>query len=177
VQTYDVTDLLIGGHNVVGALLSDGWWRGQNSVARRVDDYGTTTAFVAQLVVTFTSGRTVTFGTDDTWRSTPSHIVRADLIAGEVHDLRRRADWQHWPDWAPTESKTTAPRSCARRPRRQSVRSKRSARSRFAGSVPSDGSSTSAGTSPAGSACAVSPSTSPCRRAPPRKSCGQTATP
>ena len=92
VQTYDVTGLLTSGTNSVGALLSDGWWRGQNSVSRRVDDYGTTTAFLAQLVVTFTSGETVTFGTDSTWRSTPSHIERADLIAGEVHDLRHRVD-------------------------------------------------------------------------------------
>ena len=47
VQTYDVTDLLRPGDNVIGALLSDGWWRGQNSVSRRVDDYGTTTALLA----------------------------------------------------------------------------------------------------------------------------------
>ena len=56
--------------------ISDGWWRGQNSVARRVDDYGTTTAFLAQLVVTLASGDVITFGTDGTWRSTPSHVAR-----------------------------------------------------------------------------------------------------
>src|SRR6478735_1653633 len=89
VQVYAVTDLLRPGDNGVGALLSDGWWRGQNSVSRRVDDYGTTTALLAQLVVTLRTGETVTFGTDETWRTTPSHILRADLIAGEVHDLRK----------------------------------------------------------------------------------------
>jgi len=93
VQTYDVTDLVIDGENVVGGLLSDGWWRGQNSVARRVNDYGATTALLAQLVVTLASGETIVFGTDATWRSTPSHILAADLIAGEVHDLRRRVAW------------------------------------------------------------------------------------
>ncbi len=101
VQTYDVTDLLARGANVVGALLSDGWWRGQNSASRRVDDYGTTTALLMQLVVTLDSGETVTLGTDDTWRCSPSHILGADLIAGEVHDLRRRADWSAWPGWEP----------------------------------------------------------------------------
>jgi alpha-L-rhamnosidase len=99
VQTYDVTDLLTTGENIVGAILSDGWWRGQNSVSRRVDDYGTTTAFLAQLVVTLTSGELITVGTDDAWRSTPSHIVRADLIAGEVHDRRRRRAWHDWQSW------------------------------------------------------------------------------
>jgi alpha-L-rhamnosidase len=101
VQTFDVTDLVVPGENVLGALLSDGWWRGQNSVARRVDDYGATTAFLAQLVVTLADGSTVVAGTGDGWRSTPSHVVGADLIAGEVHDLRRRVSWSGWRDWEP----------------------------------------------------------------------------
>jgi alpha-L-rhamnosidase len=101
VQTHDVTSLLVPGDNVVGALLSDGWWRGQNTVARRVDDYASTTALLMQLVVTLASGETLTFGTGDRWRSTPSHVLRADLVAGEVHDLRRRAAWGGWPGWSP----------------------------------------------------------------------------
>lgn len=93
VQTFDVRDLLVPGRNALGALLSDGWWRGQNGVARRVDDYGATTAFLAQLVVTV-RGAQLQMGTDAGWRSHPSHILGADLIAGEIHDLRRRvAGW------------------------------------------------------------------------------------
>jgi alpha-L-rhamnosidase len=94
IQTFDVTDLLATGTNVIGALLSDGWWRGQNGLARRVNDYGTTTALFVQLDVTFADRRIASFGTDASWRSTPSHIMRADLIAGEVHDLRRHVDWK-----------------------------------------------------------------------------------
>ena len=101
VQTHDVTALVHPGSNQLGALLSDGWWRGQNSITRRTDDYGTTTALLAQLEVTLASGETVTFGTDATWCSTPSHIRGADLIAGEVWDLRRRADWSAWSGWDP----------------------------------------------------------------------------
>lgn len=94
VHSFDVTALLAGGANTLGAVLSDGWWRGQNGFVRRVDDYGPTTAFLAQLDVTFRSGAAATFATDATWRSSPSHILAADLIAGEVHDLRRRvAGW------------------------------------------------------------------------------------
>jgi len=88
VQTFEVTNLLVEGRNALGAILSDGWWRGQNSVARRVNDYGHSTAFLAHLVVALKSGAVLTFGTDSTWRSRASHILRADLIAGEVHDLR-----------------------------------------------------------------------------------------
>lgn len=104
VQTFDVTHLIVEGRNALGALLSDGWWRGQNGVARRINDYGNTTAFLAQLVVALPSGKVVSFGSDSTWRSHPSHILRADLIAGEVHDLQQRiASWaeagtdrSHW---------------------------------------------------------------------------------
>ena len=35
VQTYDVTDLLVPGDNVLGAVLSDGWWRGQERLHPR----------------------------------------------------------------------------------------------------------------------------------------------
>ena len=99
-NTFDVTHMLVEGNNVIGALLSDGWWRGQNSVARRVDDYGTTTALLMQLEIVLADGRTMTFTTDETWRSTESHILRADLIAGEVHDLRQRHDWSDWTSWS-----------------------------------------------------------------------------
>ena len=34
VQTFDVTDLVVEGPNALGALLSDGWWRGQHGVIR-----------------------------------------------------------------------------------------------------------------------------------------------
>jgi len=104
VQSFDVTDLVLPGDNVLGALLSDGWWRGQNSVARRVDDYGTTTALLAQLEVTLADGTTHRSGTNASWRSAPSHILGADLIAGEVHDLRRRRSWDDWATWTPVRA-------------------------------------------------------------------------
>src|SRR5690606_6928131 len=70
-------------------------------LARWVDDYGPTTALLAQLDVTHADGTTASFGTDGTWRSAPSHILGADLVAGEVHDLRRRRDWRDRASWAP----------------------------------------------------------------------------
>jgi alpha-L-rhamnosidase len=94
VQTHDVAGLLVVGDNALGALLSDGWWRGQHSSARRTDSYGSTTALLAQLHITFESGEEVVVASDESWRSTPSHVLAADLIAGEVHDLRKRvAGW------------------------------------------------------------------------------------
>ncbi len=90
VQTYDVTALLLPGKNVLAVLLSDGWWRGQTTIARRPNSYGATVAVLAELAV---DGH-LAIATDATWKSTPSHVTAADLIAGEIHDMRlRRADW------------------------------------------------------------------------------------
>ena len=75
--------------------MSDGWWRGQHGIVRAIDAYGSTTALLAQLHVTLADGRQLIFGTDASWRSSPSHILAADLICGETHDHRRRI-----PGWA-----------------------------------------------------------------------------
>jgi alpha-L-rhamnosidase len=87
-QTFDVTNMVTIGRNSVGALLSDGWWRGQHGVIREIDAYGPHTALLAQLDVRYADDTSQTIVTDESWRSTPSHILRADLIAGEVHDFR-----------------------------------------------------------------------------------------
>jgi len=90
VQTFDVTGRVRQGANALGALLSDGWWRGQHGIARQSDSYGKTTALLAELHLRLESGEALVVATDATWRSTPSHVLGADLVAGEVHDLRRR---------------------------------------------------------------------------------------
>ncbi len=92
VQTFDVTDLVVEGRNALGALLSDGWWRGQHGIVRAIDAYGPTTAFLAELHVTLQTGEVIVLATDGSWRSTPGHIVAAELICGEFHDHRRRVE-------------------------------------------------------------------------------------
>jgi alpha-L-rhamnosidase len=106
VQTYDVTSLVTSGENVLGARLSDGWWRGQNGIGRRTDSYGTTVALLAELVLTHVDGSRTFVASDGSWVSTPSHIQAADLVAGEVHDMTgRRDDWSvpgtDRSDWLP----------------------------------------------------------------------------
>jgi alpha-L-rhamnosidase len=90
VQTYDLTDLLRPGRNAIGAILSDGWFRGQVGLLRAHDQWGSELAWLAQVQVELTDGSTFVAGTGDGWRSAVSHIEAADLIAGESVDLRRR---------------------------------------------------------------------------------------
>ena len=106
VQCYDVTSLVRSGENAWGFLLSDGWWRGQNHMFRFVNAFGDTVSVLAELHVTDDDGQTTVHVTDGAWTWRPSHILRADLIAGEVHDLRRAArDWclpgTERDDWLP----------------------------------------------------------------------------
>lgn len=84
VQTYDVAELLRAGANTWEVLLSDGWFRGRTGFTQMVDAYGESVAFLGQLHV----GREVVT-TDHGWRSATGPILTADLMAGQVVDLRQ----------------------------------------------------------------------------------------
>ena len=73
-----------GAHAIV-VLLSDGWFRGQTGGVRGVDQFGTTTSVAVELKVDDMR----VAATDDAWRSAPSHVLAADLIAGQSEDRRR----------------------------------------------------------------------------------------
>ncbi|MBV9685277.1 MAG: family 78 glycoside hydrolase catalytic domain, partial [Solirubrobacterales bacterium] len=92
VMTYDITDLLHTGRNAIGAIISDGWYRGQVGLPRAYDQWGSELAFLAQVRVEMADGSIVLAGTGGAWRSARSHILAADLIAGESVDLRRRPE-------------------------------------------------------------------------------------
>jgi alpha-L-rhamnosidase len=91
VTTYDVTDRLTPGGHELGALLADGWYRGQVGMLRARDQWGDTTAFLAQLHVSYDDGRTEIFGTHAGWEWSASHILAADLIEGQHEDRRAAA--------------------------------------------------------------------------------------
>jgi len=88
VQTHDVTALLRPGANVIGAVLSDGWFRGQITSRLTPDAFGTRTAFLAELHAVAEDGSATVIGTGPRWRSTTAEIVAADLMAGQRTDLR-----------------------------------------------------------------------------------------
>jgi alpha-L-rhamnosidase len=108
VLSFDVTSLLQRGANALGMLLSDGWWRGQTTIARKTNRYGGTVGVFAELHVTDVEGNVSVHGTDASWRWTTGHVTAADLIAGERHDLRLRVTGWAEPGtdrsrWAPVQ--------------------------------------------------------------------------
>ena len=94
VQTYDVTDLLKPGPNVIGAVLSDGWFRGQMGAFRHVNQFGDRLALLAQLEIASSDNREVVLASGAEWTAATGAMVGADLMQGVVMDLRRdRAEW------------------------------------------------------------------------------------
>ncbi|NUU21526.1 MAG: family 78 glycoside hydrolase catalytic domain, partial [Streptomycetaceae bacterium] len=89
VQTHDVTDLLRAGANVIGAVLSDGWFRGQITSRLTPDAYGTRTALLAQLRAVAEDGTATVVGTGPGWQSARAETTVADLMAGQHTDFRR----------------------------------------------------------------------------------------
>ena len=95
-ETYDVTDLLGVGENVIGAVLGDGWYRGrlgwESETARNT--YGSRLALLAQLELTLEDGTTSIVATDGSWQASTGAIRRADLYDGCDIDLRlEQAGW------------------------------------------------------------------------------------
>jgi len=87
-QSYDVTDYLQPGTNVIGLEVADGWWRGYLGFQGKRNTYHHRTAVIAQLEMTGDDGDVTVVATDNTWLAGPSPIVAADLYIGETYDAR-----------------------------------------------------------------------------------------
>ncbi|MEU1000339.1 family 78 glycoside hydrolase catalytic domain [Streptomyces tibetensis] len=113
-QTYDVTKLLRGGPNAIGAALADGWWAGKVGLGWS-RQYGDTPALVAKLRVTYTDGTEQWLTTDGSWKTADGPFAKADLQDGETYDARLMpSGWStpafddgRWEPAATVESRST----------------------------------------------------------------------
>jgi alpha-L-rhamnosidase len=87
-QTYDVTALVSAGENALGAILSDGWYRGQIAASSRRNVYGDRLALLLQLELRYADGSTKIVTTDERWRATTGPLLKADFKDGEIYDAR-----------------------------------------------------------------------------------------
>ena len=88
-QTYDVTDQLKNGENIITAELADGWYRGSIGAWGLKNQFGTQTKIFLQLEITFADGTKGTVCTDKTWRWSNDGPIRfADNKDGEIVDVR-----------------------------------------------------------------------------------------
>lgn len=87
VVTHDVTALLNTGANAWGVELADGWFRGKFGFVNTYNIYGNDTAFLGQLEVEYTDGRTEVIGTDLKWRTGTGEIVFGEIYDGSTIDF------------------------------------------------------------------------------------------
>ncbi|GAA3349326.1 alpha-L-rhamnosidase [Amorphoplanes nipponensis] len=90
-QTYDVTDRVRAGTNVLAATVADGWWSGHVGFdpSRPARHYGLAPAWLGQLVLDFADGSRRTIATGDGWLEGAGAVRAADLLMGEFVDARR----------------------------------------------------------------------------------------
>ena len=105
-QTYDVTQLVRPGANVVGAMLGDGWYRGQLGFFGQRNLYGRRLGLRAQLEIRYESGRAERIVSDTGWKTTTGPVLTSDIYGGETYDARRElSGWASAPfddhGWVP----------------------------------------------------------------------------
>jgi alpha-L-rhamnosidase len=94
-QVYDVTDLLKNGPNAIGAMLGDGWYRGELAWSGRRNFYGKKLGLLCQVQVRYQDGSQEIIKTDESWKTTQNGPLRSsEIYHGEVYDARMElAGW------------------------------------------------------------------------------------
>jgi alpha-L-rhamnosidase len=106
-RAYDVTDLMSKGPNALGAILGDGWFRGNISCVGQ-NKYGTELRLKAQLHIEYADGETEAVVSGSDWKASFGPILRSDMQDGETYDARREIPGWERPGfddsaWAPVD--------------------------------------------------------------------------
>lgn len=93
-QTFDITDRIRQGENVIGAVIADGWYAGYIGYALLVrldrvrEFYGVNPSFMGQIQIEYEDGTVETITSDTSWKSNQGPIREADILMGETYDAR-----------------------------------------------------------------------------------------
>ncbi|WP_193596607.1 alpha-L-rhamnosidase [Microbacterium sp. YJN-G] len=91
--SYDVTDALATGRNVLGLVVGDGRFRGSNGFENHSIIYGDRLAGLVQVVIECEDGAEQVIVTDETWTCGTGRILTSDPKTGERVDLRIAQEW------------------------------------------------------------------------------------
>ncbi|MGB6150364.1 MAG: family 78 glycoside hydrolase catalytic domain [Pricia sp.] len=93
-QTFDITNSLQKGENVIGAIIADGWYAGYIGYALLVrldkvrEFYGVNPSFMGQIHVEYEDGSSEIIASDVSWKANQGPILEADILMGETYDAR-----------------------------------------------------------------------------------------
>ncbi|HUK46350.1 MAG TPA: family 78 glycoside hydrolase catalytic domain, partial [Terriglobales bacterium] len=95
-QTYDVTQQIATGTNVLGALLGEGWF-GSGMTWAGVPYFfqSPPVRLLAQLEIQYSDGSRDTIVSDGSWKTAASPVLHSEIYSGELYDGRDEiADWK-----------------------------------------------------------------------------------
>ncbi len=85
--TYDVTEMLRQGANVMAVMLGHGWYSADGDPPGRTP-YADRPTLLLQMNVEFEDGETMAIATDESWKSASGPITANDFAGGEHYDAR-----------------------------------------------------------------------------------------
>jgi alpha-L-rhamnosidase len=89
VQTFDITDRLQSGTNLISVMLGNGWYKGRYGAnGGTADYYGDRFALICEIHVTLENGDEIIVATDQSWKAQPSPVIQSDIFDGETYDAR-----------------------------------------------------------------------------------------
>lgn len=92
-QTYDVTDLLIGGGEAaIEIMVGNGWYKGIFGFTCTPNRYGDRTALLAELHVEYKDGSKEVIATGADWSVKTGEVRYSEIYMGETIDSTYRAD-------------------------------------------------------------------------------------
>lgn len=92
-QSYDVSELMVDGENVLEVQVADGWYRGAVGAMGTRNVYGHQTKLLVQLELDTEQGKSLVHS-DGSWQwSNDGAILFADMKDGEIVDLNRRPSY------------------------------------------------------------------------------------
>ncbi|WP_175416240.1 alpha-L-rhamnosidase [Aggregatimonas sangjinii] len=98
-KTYDLSEGLQDGTNVLGSILGDGWYSGyvgpkELSNPRNRELYGLQPALFCQLEIEYESGKKESIVSDESWKGSEGPIFYADLLMGTGYNANLElTDW------------------------------------------------------------------------------------
>ncbi|MFZ1291018.1 MAG: family 78 glycoside hydrolase catalytic domain [Melioribacteraceae bacterium] len=92
-ETFDITDYLTKGENVVSAILGNGWYF-QNEREEYLPLYFDTPRLIAQVEIEYLNKSKSIIVSDDTWKINTGPILDNNLFHGEIYDAR--LEEQNW---------------------------------------------------------------------------------
>jgi alpha-L-rhamnosidase len=113
-QTFDITDSLHQGKNVVGAILADGWYDGYIGFSHQRNLYGERPRLLLQINIEYADGSHEVIGTDGSWKESLGPILYSDLLQGEAYDSRKELTGWDLPNydsanWQPASTSLVEP--------------------------------------------------------------------